>query len=290
MHLNRWLLIVIIIIGLAIFPSHVFGNYQAKMDIHLIDVGQGDSILIKTPNHKIILIDGGPPKAGKKVVQYLKDQKVEQIDLIVATHPHMDHIGGLPHVMKEIKVKKILDSGKIHPTLAYAKYMNQIWKQKIPMEIAKPNKQIFLDSSLKTEILNAHERMKNNNQSSIALKISYDHINFLFLSDIEVPQEKILAEKYDVEADFVKIAHHGSKTSSSLQFLKQVNPKIALLSYGKQNKYGHPVNEVIENLSTIGAYIYSTAVFGDVVIHTNGKSFLMFTERSSMDDLLDQAN
>lgn len=290
MKLKGYLSTVILLVGLSLNPGHLNAGPYQKMDVHLIDVGQGDSILIKTPNEKNILIDGGPPTSGKKVVSYLNKQGIKDIDLMIATHPHIDHIGGLPDVMKEFKVKKIIDTGKVHPTLTYVKYINQILKQKIPIEIAQKDKQIELDPSLNIKILNAHERMKNNNQSSIVLKISYDKINFLFLSDIEVDQEKLLFESYNVEAEFVKIAHHGSKTSSSLEFLQHVDPQVALLTYSKHNKYGHPVDHVIENLDTIDSHIYSTAVFGNVVIYTNGKDYLILPERSPMDDLFNQVN
>lgn len=290
MKFRSYLITIMGIFGMTITPIVVSSEQQVKMDVHLIDVGQGDSILIKTPNNKVILIDGGPPKAGKKVVNYLKKKQIDTIDLIIATHPHIDHIGGLPHVMNEIKVKQILDTGKLHTTLTYAKYISQIRKQKIPMKIAKQNQLIHLDPSLNIQILNAYERPKNNNQSSIALKIRYKNIDFLFLSDIEEDQEKYLAETYHIEADFVKVAHHGSKTSSSLEFIQQVNPKVALLTYSKKNKYGHPVKQVIDNLNTTDAHIYSTAVFGDVVIHTNGKGYLIFTERSPIDGLLDDVS
>lgn len=256
-----------------------------KMDVHLIDVGQGDSILIKTPHNKVILIDGGPPKAGKTVVDYIKQQDIHTIDLLITTHPHIDHIGGLPEVLKNIAVKQILDSGRIHATLTYAKYINQIRKQKIPMTIAKANTYIELDPSLSIKILNAHRPFKNNNQSSIALQITYDDIVFLFLGDIEAEQEKTISQRNIIDADFLKVAHHGSKTSSSLAFLERVKPEVALLTYSKKNRYGHPVKQVIENLQRTEAQIYSTAVFGHVTIHTNGKNYLIIPELSPLDGL-----
>lgn len=290
MKVRGYLVIIITIFSLLITPLTIYGEDLEKMDIHLIDVGQGDSILMKTPSDKVILIDGGPPKAGKKVVKYLKKQGIDKIDLIIATHPHIDHIGGLSHVMSEIKVEQIIDTGKVHTTLTYARYIREIRKQKIPVKVAKQNEQIKLDPSLHIQILNAHGRTKNNNQSSIVLKVRYKEIDFLFLSDIEVAQEKYLAETYPIEADFVKIAHHGSKTSSSLEFLQRVNPQVALLTYSKHNKYGHPVSKVIQNLNKIDAHIYSTALFGNVVIHTNGKSHLIFTERWPTNALLESAS
>lgn len=160
------------------------------MEVHFINVGQGDSIYIKTPNKKHILIDGGPPMAGKKVVRYLKGLGIDKIDLMIATHPDRDHIGGLPAVMKEFKVKEILDSGKLHITRAYANYINEVRKQEIPLKVAKAGKELPIDTLLDIRILNARGKHKNNNQSSIALKLSYNDIDFLLLGDIEDAQEK----------------------------------------------------------------------------------------------------
>lgn len=288
--LSKYFFIVTLIVVLSIPLTTVNAQVGQKMDVHLIDVGQGDSILIKTPHDKIILIDGGPPEAGKTVVDYLQNQHIHTIDLMITTHPHIDHIGGLPEVMENFPVKRILDSGRIHATLTYAKYINQIRKQKIPMTIAEANTYIELDPLLSIKILNAHHPFKNNNQSSIALQISYDEINFLFLGDIEAEQERKIAQSNDIDADFLKVAHHGSKTSSSLSFLQQVEPQVALLTYSKNNRYGHPVQQVIENLQKTKAQIYSTAVFGHVTIHTNGESYLIFPELSPLDALLPEAN
>src|SRR5690625_25316 len=213
MKFSKFVVNFFILIAVILCPTNVNGESYVKMDVHLIDVGQGDSILIITPNDKVMLIDGGPPKAGEKVVNYLKKHQVDQIDLMIATHPHKDHIGGLPQVINEVKVKQIIDNGKLHATFTYAKYINEIRKQKIPRKVAQRNEAIHLDPSLSIQVLNAHERTKNNNQSSIVLKVTYKNISFLFLSDIEAEQEKNLAETYDVQSDLIKVAHHGSKTS-----------------------------------------------------------------------------
>ncbi|SET71856.1 Metal-dependent hydrolase, beta-lactamase superfamily II [Oceanobacillus limi] len=261
-----------------------------EMSVHFINVGQGDSIFIQTPNGQHILVDGGPPKAGKKIVKYLEEQGIKDIDLMIATHPDKDHIGGLPRVMKDIDTTKIIDSGKLHTTQTYARYLNQIRKEKIPMKIAKENEKIKIDPLIDITILNAYKKGKNNNESSLALKISYDEIDFLLLSDIEKEQEKKLIEKYDVQSEIIKVAHHGSKTSSSLEFLKEVNPQVALLTYSRTNDYGHPVNRVIENLYDINAHIYSTAVFGDIVIRTEGENYYIYPEKSPLDNIKEKVS
>ncbi|MFC3039225.1 ComEC/Rec2 family competence protein [Virgibacillus xinjiangensis] len=260
-------------------PSPIQGERMPEMLVHFIDVGQGDSILIQTPSDKTILIDAGPPDAGEKVTSYLKEQQVSEIDLLVATHPDIDHIGGLPKVINSVKVKKILDSGKLHTTKTYAKYIRTVRKHDIPVTIAKQGDEVQLDSKLDIRVLNSHSGFKSNNQSSIVLKITYGKIDFLLTSDVEKSQEKSLL-KENVEAEIMKVAHHGSKTSSSLAFLKKVNPQAAILTYHVENDFGHPVDRVISNLHKVDADIYSTAMFGDVVITTNGEDYFLLPERN----------
>lgn len=285
----RWSVLCFVTFSVLIFPQQLtYSKAIQDMKVHFIDVGQGDSILIQTPNDKHILIDGGPPESGKRVVRYLKKLDVNTIDLMIATHPDMDHIGGLPEVMKHIPTKEILDSGKTHTTKTYGRYVREIHRQHIPVTIAQENKQVHLDPLLHIRILNTYGKTKNNNQSSIVLTINYDEVNFLLMSDIEYKQEKDLLSTYDLRANIIKIAHHGSKTSSSKQFLQQVNPNIAILTYSKQNDFGHPVKRVIKNLDDIQAQIYSTAVFGDVVIWTEGKHYYIFPTKSPMTGLIEE--
>lgn len=258
---------------------------QPKMDVHFIDVGQGDSILIETPSDKTILIDGGPPKAGEKVVAYLKEQQVKKINLLIATHPDIDHIGGLTDVMKTFKVDRLIDSGKIHSTKTYARYISEVLKKRIPTEIAHKNDLIKIDPLLKMRVLNTHSGSGDSNASSIAVKISYKEIDFLLMADIEKEREKKLMKRYDLQSEILKVAHHGSHTSTFIDFLKEVNPEVAVLTYSKKNNFGHPVDRVIDNLKKVNAAIYSTEVFGNTVISTNGEDYHILNERSPSDNL-----
>jgi competence protein ComEC len=284
------LLMVVFLVFAALDQTPADAKQLAKrMDVHFINVGQGDSIYIKTPNNKNVLIDAGPPKSGKKVVQYLKERGVKKIHLVIATHPDRDHIGGLPVVLKSFEVEHILDSGKLHVTRAYASYMNEVRRQEIPMTIAKVGKHISLDPLLDFRILNAYGKRKNNNQSSIALKLSYNDVDFLFLGDIEDKQESKIARNYDVRAEIIKIAHHGSKTSSSSEFLEEVDPNVAIISYSKFNRFGHPVNRVIKKLLKLNTHIYSTAAFGDLVIYTEGINYFIYPQKSPLQGILEDA-
>ncbi|UJL47305.1 MBL fold metallo-hydrolase [Virgibacillus sp. NKC19-16] len=286
MRSSKFLLGFIMLISiLTMQPALIHSESQQDMQVHFIDVGQGDSMLIQTPTGKTILIDGGPPDSGKKVVSYLEDKQIDEIDLLIATHPDIDHIGGLPYVMEHIEIDQILDSGKLHSTKTYAKYVNQIRKQDIPIKIAEKNELIKVDPLLKIRVLNSYEKTKNNNQSSIVLKITYDAIDFLLMSDVEKEQEKELMENKKLQAEIIKVAHHGSNTSSSLEFLQEVNPQIAILTYSVENDYGHPVDRVIENLHRINSTIYSTATFGDIVLRTDGDSYLVIPDDNPLRNL-----
>lgn len=265
------------------YPIH--SDEISDMQVHFIDVGQGDSILIKTPHNKHILIDGGPPEAGKKVVAYLRKHLVETIDLLIVTHPDIDHIGGLVAVLKQVNVERILDSGKLHTTRHYAKYIQQIQKQKIPVKIAEQDKKINIDPLLDIEVLNTYKQFRTNNQSSIALKVTYKKVDFLFMADVEIQQERQIMKKTKVDTEILKVAHHGSNTSTSLAFLREIKPNEAILTYSKNNHYGHPVKRVVKNLHKVKANIYSTAALGNIVIRTNGDTYLVIPEKEPLDSL-----
>ncbi|WP_234028440.1 ComEC/Rec2 family competence protein [Lentibacillus sp. Marseille-P4043] len=281
------------LIGLVLFflfpKDIIYSEPLDQMKVHFIDVGQGDSIFIQTPNEKTILIDAGPPKAGKTVVNFLKKHDVKKIDLLIATHPDIDHIGGMPAVMKSFKVKKIIDSGKLHTTKTYLRYINAIKSNKIPVGIARQNDTITIDPLVNIQILNAYEENKNNNQSSIVLKVSFQEVDFLLMGDSEREQEKRLIQTEDLQSEIYKVGHHGSNTSTSYKFVDLIKPQVAIITYSKQNDYGHPVDRVIRNLQKVNANIYSTAVFGDITISTDGEGYFIMTEKTPIDGLTEKA-
>lgn len=278
-----WILSVIIF--LLIGTPVVYAEEHPEMDVHFIDVGQGDSILVQTPSGKNILIDGGSPDAGKQVVAFLKEHDVEKLDLMIATHPDIDHIGGLPDVMKSVEVDRIVDTGKIHSTRTYARYISQVLKRQIPIEIAERNDLLKIDPRLKIRILNTHNGSQTNNESSIVLKVTFKNMDFLLMSDVEKEQEKRLMKQHDLDAEILKVAHHGSHTSTSLEFLREVSPNAAVLTYGKDNDFGHPVKRVMGNLQKVGTAVYPTAAFGDVTIRTDGQGFIIFHEKNPLSSL-----
>lgn len=254
-----------------------------EMKVHFIDVGQGDSIFIQSPNGKTMLIDGGTKAAGATVVAYLQSLKINKIDYVVATHPDADHIGGLIDVVNTFAVGEFIDSGKVHTTATYEQLLTAVANKGIKYTEPKPGDLITLDSLLKTQVLHADASASDNNEASIVLKVTYNKVPFLFMGDAGVKLESDIAAKYDVSATILKAGHHGSSTSSSLAFLQKVKPAATILSYGKDNDYGHPHDEVIANLKAVGSKAYSTAEAGMVIVTTDGNQYSISAKEFSLE-------
>lgn len=243
------------------------------LKVHFIDVGQGDSILIESPNRHYMLVDGGTRSAGQDVVNYLRGLGVGQLDYVVATHPDADHIGGLIPVINSIPIQNFMDSGKVHTSATYEEMLTLIQTKNISFTVAQTNEDVLLDEELQITVLNANEHAKDNNDASIVLKVVYDDVSFLLTGDAGIELEQEMMANFDVSATILKAGHHGSNTSSSLPFLQAVHPEATILSYGQDNSYGHPHYEVIQNLQQVGSEIYGTAESGTIVVETDGKDY-----------------
>jgi competence protein ComEC len=261
--------------------------------VDFLDVGQGDSILIKTQFGQNILIDGGPDNSvlgelGKKLSWW--DRK---IDLMILTHPHDDHVMGLIGVLQRYKVEKILYTGVTHTAPNYIKWLETVRDQKIPMVIIDRPQTINFGTDCDLDILYPNKPMlgqtiSNLNNSSIVSLLNCSEKKFLFMGDAEVEVEKDLTplspllirrgEASDSEwgeVDILKVGHHGSDTSSGEDFLNMVKPKIAIIPVGKDNKFGHPSLRVIKRLERVGAEIYRTDLSGDIQILVKNNELLI---------------
>ena len=234
------------------------------MKIFFIDVGQGDSCLIITPKNKTILIDGGGDAeydVGKNVlVPYLLDRKIVKIDYIIVSHFDTDHVGGLLTVMETLKVGQVIISKQGEESENYRKFKEIVRKKKIKVIIVNKGDKLKVDADVYFDILwpdNSkiiRENVLNNN--SIVCKLHYKDFSMLFTGDIEKIAEKQILQEYknnynSLNSIILKVGHHGSKTSSSLDFVQTINPKIALIGVGKDNKFGHPNNEIIKRLENL---------------------------------------
>ncbi len=264
---------VLILFGVAFFES--FEESKA-LEVNFLDVGQGDAILIKTPDHQRILIDGGPSSAvvnklGENLPFYDK-----KIDLIILTHPHADHLDGLIEVLKRYEVKKILSTGATHTTPDYLAWLEEIKKQNVPMEIAAAGQTIDFGGGIKMEIFYPKENLagksaENLNNTSIVAKLIFGQTSFLFTGDAESEvEDELIGGGVDLKADVLKVAHHGSKNATSQNFLEKVKPKFAVISVGADNQFGHPNAMTMKRLENIGAEIFRTDEDGDVKMVSDG--------------------
>lgn len=240
-----------------------------KIFVHFIDVGQADCIYIDLPNDQDILIDAGNRADGATVVSYLRNQGVDDIELLIATHPHEDHIGGIPDVLNMYEVENIIDSGYPANTATFNTYFTAV--QAEGANYAQSAYQSFTYGTATLKILTGHEYWEDINNYSVVCRLDTGDIEFLFMGDAESPVESNLYE--DLSAEVLKVGHHGSTSSTSDSFLARVNPKAAIISVGADNDYGHPSNEVLTRLQSAGANIYRTDEKGTIIVTTNGSTY-----------------
>ena len=244
------------------------------LKVHFIDVGQGDSTLIQTAAGENILIDAGIQSAGEKVVSFLKSKDVGKLDLVIATHAHADHIGGLIPVLNEFVVTKFIDGGNVHTTQTYLELLTLIDTKDIAFEIPSIGQVYNFENAFKMTVLNVDSNTVSLNDASVALKAEYNKVSFMLTGDAEMTAEKnMVNSNYNLKSTIYKAGHHGSNSSSTPAFLNKVKPEATILSYGEGNSYGHPHKEVIERLQSMGSKIYSTANSGDITVTTNGISY-----------------
>ncbi|MFZ5925719.1 MAG: ComEC/Rec2 family competence protein [Bacillota bacterium] len=259
------------------------GPAKAELVVHFIDVGQGDSILVQTPSGKTMLIDGGPVEASERLLSYLKTSGVERIDVLVATHPHADHIGGLQEVLRTFPVGLVVDPGKVHTTATYERFLTLVDQKDIPFRLGRAGDEITLDSELEVDVLNPAEPLPESvNDCSVVIKISYGKVSFLLTADVEKEAENaMLGRGADLQATVLKVAHHGSRSSSSPWFLKKVKPRVAVIQAGSGNPYGHPHRITILNLQDYTDKIYRTDRSGSIVVASDGHTFTVKPERGT---------
>lgn len=243
------------------------------LKVHFIDVGQGDSTLIQTPAGANILIDGGIKSAGQKVVSFLKEKDVGKLDMVVATHPHADHIGGLIPVLNAFQVDKFMDSGNAHTSQTYLEMLTLIDDKNISFEVAQKGKVYTFGNGFKMTTIHSDSNSLNLNNASVSLKAEYNKVSFMLTGDAEKEAETAMVNSaFNLKSTVYKAGHHGSNTSSTQAFINKVKPDVSILSYGKGNSYGHPHDEVVKRLQVAGSKLYSTEN-GDITVKTNGSTY-----------------
>ena len=252
-------------------------NQVELLQVNFFDVGQGDSIFIQTPHGYQILIDGGPTDAVLEKLGSVMNFWDKSIDVVVLTHPDHDHIAGLIEVLKKYKVDIVLWNGALKETGESNEWERLLQEEFIESKIVFSGYQINTPM-VTLDILHPSEnleniKVKNVNNSSVVIRVIFEDTSFLLTGDIDSSIEKEILEKENlISSDVLKIAHHGSKTSSSEEFVKTVNPTIAVISVGENNSYNHPYPTVLELLDKYDISILRTDLVGDIRITSDGKN------------------
>lgn len=253
--------------------SQIYPLAPNNLLIHYIDVGQGDAILVQSGS-KSLLIDSGPD--NKKSVNYLKSQGVNNLDYVVATHPHDDHIGSMDKIINNFNVFSLYAPKVTNNTESYKDMINALNSKDHKIISARPGIKIDLGNNIICSIISPiNNYYKELNNYSVVIKISYNNTSFLFMGDAETYNEEEMAkEGYNLKADVLKIGHHGSKSSTSDAFLSEVQPKIAIISSGKDNEYGHPDNKTLNKLKEKNISIYRTDIDGSITLESDGNKIM----------------
>jgi competence protein ComEC len=253
---------------------------ENSLMVHFLDVGQADSILI-TSQGAAMLVDAGNNEDEEFVLGYLKEQGITRLDYVIGTHPHEDHIGSLDAVIRNFEIGKVILPEKVHTSKTFQDVLSAIEEKEL--QITKPvvaDKYSLGDANF-TIIGPAKDYGNDLNNWSVGIKLTDGDNDFIMCGDAEIEAEYDMTETgIDLQAEVLKVCHHGSRTSTSEAFLKAVNPKYAVISVGKDNTYGHPNNEILDRLENRSIEVYRTDESGTITIVSDGKTLTWNTESS----------
>lgn len=242
-----------------------------EMRVHYIDVNQGDSILIQV-NNKNLLIDSGPKDANEDLLKYLDSLGLSKLDYIIATHPHEDHIGNMSNIINKYDIVKFYAPKVEHTTSSFEKMVESLVNKNLKINVIKAGTNtIDLGKGTKVTVFSPiDDEYDNLNNYSPIIKIEYGNNSFLFTGDAEKEIELEVSKNTSLKSDVLKIGHHGSLTSTSSTFLNVVNPSIAIISLGINNKYDHPHTKVTSLLNSKDISIFRTDLDGSIILSSDG--------------------
>lgn len=253
--------------------------YADNISAHFIDIGQGDSILIELPNHECMLIDAGIANKGEYIENYIISIGYDTIDYLIATHPHADHIGSMDYIVSNMDIGSIYMPKVSTTTKTYERLLEAVQEKGMKIKSARAGMSIVDEEDLNVDILAPVEIDEGElNNCSIIIKITYESDSYLFIGDAE--KEELSTVTADMSADVLKIGHHGSRTSTTEEFLEEVNPEYAVISCGIDNDYGHPHEEAISLLNEFNVEYYRTDLQGTIKITSDGsRNYSVTTEK-----------
>ena len=280
--------LIIVIVGsyfgldlTTIFENSSLSPVEGELMISYLDVGQGDAAYIKV-NDFDILIDAGPRSDVDKLMAQLEEKNIDDFEIVIATHPHEDHIGGMTDVFKKYDVKSFYMPKVDHTTKTYEYLVNAVANEGIKITPIKAGMTIDLGPGAKFDVYSPiSDSYEDLNNYSPIMKLTFGEKSFMFTGDAEYHSEKEVIAKYptNLDADVLKFGHHGSSTSSSTEFIKALSPEYGIISCGVDNKYGHPHKETLATIEDFNIKAYRTDTQGQITLISDGKDIKITTEK-----------
>ncbi len=276
----KWLILSLLLIGIIKTESIIRDTNPKELMVTIFDVGQGDASLIETPNGKTVLIDAGVWSPGYNsgesiILPHLKARGIDKLDAVVLSHPHSDHIGGIISLLNMVEIGTIYNSGYEYDSRLYQNYIKLAAEKGVEVESAESGERLEIDPSVLFLVLGPEPSASGNNpnEHSVVINLVYGQSEFLFVGDAGIEQENRLMKNYGVllDTDFLKVGHHGSRTSSGEEFLNVVTPEIAVTSLGERNRFGHPHVEAVSRLMETESTLYYTSRDKALVFTSDGK-------------------
>ena len=272
----------------ALFPftsSSPVSSSDGSVTVSFFDVGQADSTLITLPDGKYVLIDSGNAADGELIAAHLNELGITTLDLLVATHPHEDHIGGMVDIFEQLEILQVympeLSEKDIPATKTYERFLDEVIAEQCQVKAANAGDMVMEGDGYDIICLSpGTSDIGDLNNYSAVLKLNVDDVSFIFMGDAETPMEENMMDScFDLSADIIKLGHHGSKTSTSEEFLMRVKPSLGIISCGEGNSYGHPDSSTLKLLSKHKIDYFRTDQVGTIHIVTDGQNFETSTDR-----------
>lgn len=267
-----------------------------ELRVHVLNVGQADSILIISPAGKVVLVDAGNPGGGRIVQAAMGRANVDAIDLLIATHAHADHIGGADEVINSTIVRRVLDSGVPNATRNYEDFLSAVQNKGIEYTIAEPNQNFDIGGGARISVLapikplfTASQLRSGGNEpnaNSVVVRLDYGSFSMLLTGDAEAQTEdRMISHNANIAAKILKVGHHGSRYATTGNFLRRGRFEAAIISNGADNRYGHPSQEVLDRLRAANIKVYRTDLQGEITVTTRGENYEIKPEREATSDL-----
>ncbi len=257
---------------------------EGTLELRVVDVGQGDGMIIRGPDGTIAVMDAGHGSGGLKISDELRRMGANRIDYAILSHAHLDHLGGFLRLMKKnIEIREVVDPAFPHTGKTYKRFLKLVEDKGVKYTVARRGMEISMGEGTKLVLLAPEDPLfrgtrSDPNANTIVARLDYGEICMVLTGDAELPTEdRVLDSKQHIRCPILKVAHHGSAHSSSERWLETVHPEIAIISAGNRNRYGHPAPETLGRLEAVGARVYRTDQHGTISVRTDGRRVMVVT-------------